>query len=530
MNSFLVVLLLSLFGIALSVPTFPKQYYVKGVFSIPYFNISEPIELWYDAINNRQVFRYYNGMDTTITIQNTTWMISPEVDTLVCRKVVGSAGPLITLFPNLYEYTLLNGTKEVNNIEVRQWQLSFSNFSANATYNMYMSTTGVPVQLFLDGVDNIFNSHPDIYIMDYGLYLPNYVDEHAFAIPPICQNAETVTSASPKGYAARLLAAIAPPVYGSTKPRNELEQQFRDFMRMYNKQYATMEEYKSRFETYKKTLKFIATHNADTTKTHKVGINHFADMTDEEFSQKITPKVDRPLEGNGAQFVHELSNVELPSSLDWRTKGAVTPVKDQGVCGSCYTFGSAGSLEGAYQIATGDLVSVSEQQLVDCSWNIPLQTLGCDGGFAPVVLQWVIDNGGVATEASYPYLMQDGYCRASDRSSGIVVKAYVNVTEGEGNLQDAVVLGPVAVAVDASHPDFRFYVSGVYYQPACGNTPADLDHEVLVIGYGTYNGQDYWLIKNSWSTHWGHQGFGMMSRNRNNNCGIATQPVYPIVA
>jgi len=530
MKSLLSVLVLSVVGLALaSYPTFPNQYYIKGVFSIPYFNISEPIEVWYDAVNNRQVISYYNGMDVSITIQNTSYSIYPEVDTLKCASYQGASGPLVNLFPDLFDYSLKNGTTEVNNIQVQQWQLSFANWSANATYDMYISTTGVPIQLYLAGVDYIFDSHPDIYIMDYGLYLPNYVDEKAFEIPTLCQNAAQASTAPRGGFAQKLFSALVRPSLFKAKPVDELEEQFRKFIVKFNRQYASEEEYAARFETFKETLEFIETHNADTSKTHKVGLNQFADMTHEEFRQKITPKVKRPLD-NGAQFVHEPSGLKLPPTVDWRQSGAVTPVKDQGVCGSCYTFGSAGSLEGAYKIATGNLVSLSEQQLVDCSWNDALQVQGCNGGFASVVFQWIINNGGIATEASYPYLMQDGFCKASDLSSGVQVKAYVNVTTGEEYLLDAVALGPVAVAIDASHPEFRYYTSGVYYQANCGNTTDVLDHEVLAVGYGTYNGQDYWLVKNSWSTHWGDAGYVMMSRNKGNNCGIATQATYPIVA
>jgi C1A family cysteine protease len=523
----LLVLVLSLFGLAFAYPTFPDQYYVKGVFSIPYFNISEPIELWYDAVNDRQVISVYNGMDVTITIQNTSYNIFPEVDTLTCESYEGYFGPLVNLFPDLSDYSLKNGTSEVNNILVQQYQLSFSNWSANATYDMYISTTGVPVQLYLFGVDYIFDSHPDIYIMDYGLYLPNYVDENAFAIPSICQNSSKSPSGPTIGNIGKLFSALMRPLLFKSKPVDEIEEQFRQFIVKYNKQYTSQEEYDLRFETFKDNLNFINTHNADNTKTHKVGINHFADMTDDEFRAKITPKVDRPVD-NGAHWEHESSGVKLPPTVDWRQSGAVTPVKDQGVCGSCYTFGSTGSLEGAYQIATGNLISLSEQQLVDCSWG-EAGNQGCDGGFASGVYQWIIDNGGIATEAAYPYLMQDGYCKANDVSSGVQVKAYVNVS-GEDDLQDAVAMGPVAVAIDASHPEFRFYISGVYFQSNCGNTTDDLDHEVLAIGYGTYNGQDYWLVKNSWSTHWGDEGYVMMSRNRGNNCGIATQATYPIPA
>jgi len=508
-------------------PVFPQQYYVKGVFNIPYFNITEPIEMWYDAVNNQQVISYYNGMDITIIIQNTTYSIYPEVDKLVCAKSEGY-NPIVDMFPDLSDYTLLNKTKEVNNIIVNQYELSFKNWSASATYNMYISVTGIPVQQYLDGFDYIFGSHPDIYIMDYGLYLPNYFDKGAFVIPPMCKNAKELTTPAPRGNAERVFGSMN---RKPSDPNSQIAAEFQKFVQKYNKVYADKQEYETRFEIFKETLQFIETHNADATKTHKVAINHFADLTHEEFKSTIMPKpkVKRPAD-NGATHTHQNSGITLPDSVDWRQKGAVTPVKDQGVCGSCYAFGSAGSIEGAYAIKNGNLLSLSEQQIVDCAWNDVLGVQGCNGGYASVVMQWIMNNGGMATEKSYPYLMQDGYCKSKDMSSGVVLKGYVNVTGSEPGLLDAVALNPVAVAIDASHPEFRYYTSGVYYQANCGNTPDDLDHEVLAVGYGTYQGQDYWLVKNSWSTHWGDEGFVMMSRNKDNNCGIATQPTYPIVA
>jgi len=227
-----------------------------------------------------------------------------------------------------------------------------------------------------------------------------------------------------------------------------------------------------------------------------------------------------------------LSGKSVPSSINWVDKGAVNPPKDQGVCGSCWTFGTVGSLEGAWFVKTGVLLSLSEQQLVDCAWGSwGSGDSGCDGGFAPGALQWIINNGGIALESDYSYKMQDSFCKADIKTSNIEVLAYVNVTEySEQALQDAVAnFGPVAIAIDAAHPEFEFYKSGVYYNPNCKNDPNSLDHEVLVVGYGTENGQDYWLVKNSWSTHWGDNGFIKMARNRDNNCGIATAANYAIV-
>jgi cathepsin L len=285
----------------------------------------------------------------------------------------------------------------------------------------------------------------------------------------------------------------------------------------------------------------IHTHNLEAEKHgYSLKMNHYGDLTHEQFKYVMLPKStsSTPKPTFTANYVHPEPTPEelaaLPASVDWRQKGAVTMVKDQGVCGSCWTFGTTGSLEGMWAAKYGKLHSLSEQQIVDCAWTNAPDGMGdsaCDGGFAAPAFQWIIDNKGIALEQDYPYLMVDSWCDSTVKTSSVTVKGYVNVTmNSEAALQDAVArFGPVAVAIDAAHEHFEYYSSGVYYNPKCKSDLNDLDHEVLVVGYGTENGQDYWIVKNSWSTHWGDQGFIKMARNRGNNCGIATQATYPIV-
>jgi cathepsin L len=313
------------------------------------------------------------------------------------------------------------------------------------------------------------------------------------------------------------------------------EELFQGFIQQFQRRYESAEERAYRKAVFLENHNFITSFNSKGDATFTLKMNHFGDMDRDEFSKTMTPKIQRP-ETNGANGIHDISsNVnDIPASIDWRDYGAVTMVKDQGACGSCWTFGSTGALEGAWKIKNNQLVSLSEQQIVDCAWinwgADGESTLGCNGGFAAPAYQWIINNGGIATESDYVYLAQDGMCRASDRSSGVQVSGYVNVTSfSEDALQSAVAMGPVAIAIDASLDTFRFYGSGVYYDPKCRSGFDFLDHEVLAIGYGVLNGSDYWLVKNSWSTHWGDNGFIYMSRNRRNNCGIASQATYPLV-
>jgi len=207
----------------------------------------------------------------------------------------------------------------------------------------------------------------------------------------------------------------------------------------------------------------------------------------------------------------------MDDSLDWRTKGAVTPVKDQAQCGSCWAFSTTGSVEGANQIKSGQLQSVSEQQLVDCAGSAGNQ--GCNGGLMDDAFEYIIKNGGIGSEASYPYTARDGKCKQVP--SVATVSKYTDVKKNdETGLMSAVNIEPVSVAVDAE--SWSSYRKGIMSGP-CGKS---LDHGVLAIGYGTDAGQDYWLVKNSWGTSWGESGFIRLIRNKN-ECGIAEAASYP---
>jgi cathepsin L len=231
----------------------------------------------------------------------------------------------------------------------------------------------------------------------------------------------------------------------------------------------------------------------------------------------------------GNKFV-PTNNTAPPTSFDWRKQGAVTPIKNQGQCGSCWSFSTTGSMEGCHFLTTGTLVSLSEQNLVDCSQAEGNE--GCNGGLMDDAFTYITTNKGIDTESSYPYTAEDGTCAYAVDSCGSILTAqssgtgYTDVTTGDENALLQAVLGtPVSVAIDASQPSFQSYTSGVYYEPACSSQ--QLDHGVLAVGYGTDSGSDYWIVKNSWGTDWGMNGYIYMSRNKNNNCGIATMASFP---
>jgi len=298
----------------------------------------------------------------------------------------------------------------------------------------------------------------------------------------------------------------------------------------YNKQYSDAEEHVRR-AIWEDNLKIVQEHNLQAdlgVHTYWLGMNAYADMTINEFVKVMNGYNATMQRGRRSRNTFTFDpSVQLPDSVDWRTEGYVTPVKDQGQCGSCWAFSATGSLEGQHFKATKSLVSLSEQNLVDCSRKQGNQ--GCNGGLMDQAFQYIQVNNGIDTESSYPYEAVDRTCRFKAADVGATDTGFTDITsKDEAALQQAVAtVGPISVAIDASHSSFQLYKRGVYNEPRCSQT--QLDHGVLAVGYGTEAGSDYWLVKNSWGTSWGTEGYIMMTRNKKNQCGIATASSYPTV-
>jgi cathepsin L len=295
---------------------------------------------------------------------------------------------------------------------------------------------------------------------------------------------------------------------------------FLRFMREHNKVYEH-DEFETRYAAYKDNFDFVQNWNGE----FEVGLNVFADLTNAEFNSmyKGLNVIRTPLEDT----VPLLPN--LPSSVNWTAQGAVTAIKNQGQCGSCWSFSTTGSVEGCTEIATGSLVGLSEQNLIDCSTSYGND--GCNGGLMDQAFQYIIANNGIDTESSYPYTATGpNTCQFSTTNVGATITGYQDIPSGsESALQNAIVNQPISVAIDASQQSFQLYTSGVYYAPGCSSS--NLDHGVLAVGFGSASSStsnpDYYIVKNSWGTQWGIEGYIWMSRNRNNNCGIATSASYP---
>ncbi|XP_050204259.1 vignain-like [Mercurialis annua] len=291
----------------------------------------------------------------------------------------------------------------------------------------------------------------------------------------------------------------------------------------------SLTEKAQRFNVFKENLKHI--HNVNQKdKPYKLKLNKFADMTNHEFIQHYGgSKVShyRMLHGPRrlTRFSHEDTD-NLPAFVDWRKKGAVTAVKDQGKCGSCWAFSSVAAVEGINKIKSGELVSLSEQELVDCN----SANHGCDGGLMEQAFNFIEKNGGLTTETNYPYGARDGSCDSAKLNAPMVtIDGYEMVpANDEVALMKAVANQPISIAIDAGGRDFQFYSEGVF----TGDCGTELNHGVALVGYGVaQDGTKYWIVKNSWGSEWGENGFLRMERGieaEEGICGITLEASYPI--
>jgi cathepsin H len=303
---------------------------------------------------------------------------------------------------------------------------------------------------------------------------------------------------------------------------------FEGYQVAFSKSYKDNAERELRRGIFESNKQRVLHHNAKSDQEWTAEVNKFADLTWDEFKgfylgAKVNPDDPQECSATGSHVLAK-STVSVPESIDWREKGVVSPVKNQGSCGSCWTFSTTGALEAAHALVFGEIISLAEQQLVDCARNF--DTAGCDGGLPSHAFEYIRYNGGLDTEIAYPYHAKDGKCKYNPKAVGTKVARSVNISQGsEAELKDAVGLHkPVSVAFDCED-DFMLYKEGIYSSSKCGNTPSDVNHAVLAVGYGTEGGE-HWIVKNSWGTDWGLGGFFKIKRNAN-MCGIATCASYP---
>ncbi|XP_030749400.1 cathepsin L-like proteinase [Sitophilus oryzae] len=301
---------------------------------------------------------------------------------------------------------------------------------------------------------------------------------------------------------------------------------FQAFKLQHGKTYKNQAEEASRFAIFRDNLRSIESHNArfeQGLETYTQGINQFADMTDAEFKAMLALQyANKPNFNDNSKFQLP-EGASAPDSIDWREKNVVGPIKNQASCGSCWAFALVGSTESALALKTGNVTSLSEQQLIDCTTDI---NFGCSGGMLEPTFPYIQQNG-LESEADYPYQGEDGNCTYDSSKVVTKITSYVYFNGSEEVLKEAVgTAGPVVVGIDADY--MKYYSNGIFTESGCPQDSASLDHAVLVIGYGSEDGSDYWIIKNSWGTAWGESGFIRFARGVN-QCGIITENTYPII-
>lgn len=322
--------------------------------------------------------------------------------------------------------------------------------------------------------------------------------------------------------------------------------EFFAWSKQHSKTYQTEDETKMRLGIWKTNNAFIEAHNSQQPPpSYSMGHNHFSDLTPDEYQEinklgsyspgLMTPSRSRSNDSiTTATLRKNRRMVDLPESVDWVEKGAIVPVKNQGMCGSCWAFSAIVAIEGAHYLDTGNLTSLSEQELVDCD----KLDMGCGGGLMDNAFLFDENSTGICSEEEYPYAMHRRWLRGCGSENGECtpvehtrVKSFVDVENSVDALVEAISKQPVSIAIEADQQSFQFYKSGVFDDPNCGDA---LDHGVAAVGYGTSeDGKDYFKVRNSWGSSWGDEGYILISRSTENHvngtCGILSFASMPLL-
>ncbi|CAH2071171.1 unnamed protein product [Thlaspi arvense] len=303
---------------------------------------------------------------------------------------------------------------------------------------------------------------------------------------------------------------------------------FESWMVKYGKVYDSVAEKGRRLTVFKDNLRFITNRNAENL-SYRLGLTRFADLSLHDYNELChgadpKPPRNHDFMTSSDRYKTSVSDV-LPNSIDWRNEGAMTEVKDQGDCRSCWAFSTVGAVEGLNKIVTGELVTLSEQILINCN----KESNGCRGGKVETAFEFIVNNG-LGTDNDYPYKAVNGVCdgRHKENNTNVVIDGYKNLpANDELALRKAVAHQPITAIIDSSSREFQLYESGVF-DGTCGT---NLNHGIVVVGYGTEKGRDYWIVRNSWGNTWGEAGYMKMARNIANPrglCGIAMRASYPL--
>ncbi|KAK9846258.1 hypothetical protein WJX81_000204 [Elliptochloris bilobata] len=541
-------------------PVWPGQYQVFFTVDVPYVNKlqSTPLRYQYQAWQDEErgmqkIIR--DGVETNIQVLGggeaggLEYIMQPRIDKLYCvtYPLGGGAGPtaqaqrrrllqsnaakLGMVLPEIGERWAYNGSTVVANgrhagrvADVWVWRVDDEQGygTYHNVYTFLAGRDGEPLALLMRGVNLYTGGHFDEYDAIFFAYkiCPEEPDP---AVRGVARHQRRYSSAA-------LWRSLLP-------NRHYGDAAYDAFVHRHGRRHGSAEEYEGRRQVFHENWAKIGAWNADGS-GHELGVNRFADWTQDEYEALVLPthgSVPHPtLASARSARLHRpaLAPAMLPATVDWRGTPADSPVKDQAACGSCWAFGSVASLEAAYFRETGKQLLLSEQNLMDCAWGYG--NTACLGGFQSLAYNYMTDVLGIASEEAYPYKGVSDYCHADIPHAAKFAnfsQVWVNATEThtqEQAVMDAILTkGPMTVSVNAEGEDFRFYKSGIYNNKKCSPKMKRLDHAVIVSGYGrTPEGQDYWIVKNTWSPYWGVGGYIYIARDPDHDCGIATQAIY----
>ncbi|KAI5447781.1 ervatamin-B [Lathyrus oleraceus] len=323
-------------------------------------------------------------------------------------------------------------------------------------------------------------------------------------------------------------SSILGPKLDKLPNQDDAKKLFQLWKKEHGRVYRDQEEAEKKFEIFVTNLKYITKSNAKRESPHSalLGLTKFADLSLKEFKEKYMTMNTNTMNIVNNDDVHDLTCSNPPQSWDWRKEKAVTSVKSQGTCGSCASFSAVGAIEGIVAIVTGKLLDLSAQELVDCVGN------GCTGVYVYQALQWVFNNKGVALDSKYPYTGVVAPCKASTipNSATSKIDSFYHVDKSEKALLCAVAKQPISICIYAATEEFQHYYNGILVGKGCPVDSTEINHCMLIVGYATQEGQDYWIVKNSYGTIWGMDGYMFIKRNTDKKygvCAINAWGTYP---
>eukprot|EP01029_Cantina_marsupialis_P016554 TRINITY_DN3696_c0_g1_i1.p1 TRINITY_DN3696_c0_g1~~TRINITY_DN3696_c0_g1_i1.p1 ORF type:complete len:512 (-),score=80.82 TRINITY_DN3696_c0_g1_i1:351-1886(-) len=502
-----------LVAVCLATPRVPTVYTLKGSIIIPSADVNEPFVEYHDEDANRQRIDYYDGLDIVYRRNDLGYTQSYEayMKSHKCFKSRSSNFDMflmgnrsLQMFSKLPTQAPIRGVMcDVFEFKQLQWGNVYK------VYTVYFHND-TPMRFTITGTSDI--------TFEYTSFIPGSIPESTFE-PTKCDNLQEAP------IKVNHIHNVANPEIDDAMIEAEM---FLEFAKKHDKIYSG-EEHSKRQQNFADSLLFVESFNRQH-KSYSVAINQFADMSDEEFKKTMLPNMnmDSAMELEDMPTFNSFRMNSAPSSVDWRTKGKVTPVKNQAICGSCWSFASAAVLESQYAIKNNEIIQLAPQSLMDCAWEY--NNNACNGGIPGNALIFAKEKGIAMYEKYGHYLMNEGTCHLdASNNANLDIKGVYRISNNQEAVKNTLAqYGPLAIAIDAELKSFRMYHEGVYSDSACSSSQYSLDHAVTLVGYGSENGSDYWIVKNSWAAVWGDEGYIKIGM-KNNLCGVTDMVVAALL-